>query len=834
MEPRSFIQPRDGPPRTPFFRRGGASSDDSSSTSELDSDPDDLASPSPYASDSEDSFVSSASSQSTSSEASAIGDPLRRTSTPIPPRFVPSGSHASGSTAPLASPASSVPRSTLKLSFALLAARQALESESWHALATSLKNLSALLDTPSTLSALSPLRGTAFFGAGGEALPIAVFVPTLERLVRDLETALDDGRNPAAGKGREYRRTEMSREDAKAFVALRQRWAVDRKNEDGAGTVKGKGKGKVEMEWALIVKELVKNNPPPRCISEHPVPTAHLLRSVETLLLPCSLSRISLANLDLSDVVVTEWAALRHLAEVVEWYLSFALPKSAESVEPVLGREGPSSSEQAGPDAVAKRAKSILDGVKSLDLSKNRLSTLPPYVTSLFPNLETLSLSYNNFSQFPPHLVDFRNLRRLRTKGNPAKRAQRRPPSKGTEVTARTTGNKERRRGKGNKPASLRPVPSSEVVPYVVQRISARRFDVVSSRSKPCRSLLSISAEIVYNDPTLLDSVARPFDRNRAAKLPSDEASTASSLSSSSSSSSSRSASPARSAASCSSGTCSDSVSGISTSRVDAPGHSLPPHLLDLILRSYPCASCDRFVLAPLSDSAHSAVVSDAGTSEHSDFVPAFREQVYHFDPGISVPIASRAPTVGERRPATTDQLIRLAVLSRVGSLAPQTSARAPSFGVRPLSGKGDGRRTTSGLTKLVVGGQNAQEFVLVDMESSLADERNRQDVGGETEVPHERSVSGFEGRGWRFCLSCTAAHLSISPTLKISGGTVRDGEVSTCRCCICQEERRVRGEGPVGREDLERNPQVRADESARESAIRMRMVRWVRRKGRT
>lgn len=111
-------------------------------------------------------------------------------------------------------------------------------------------------------------------------------------------------------------------------------------------------------------------------------------------MLVTSLPKIVLSELDLTCESLL-WEVLNRSEEVLEWYLSF--------------------DEQYKPG----RARTILSGVKSLDLSKNRLSEdLPFFLTRLFPSLETLSLSHNLFTHLPPTITLFPHLRRLKTHGN--------------------------------------------------------------------------------------------------------------------------------------------------------------------------------------------------------------------------------------------------------------------------------------------------------------------------------------------------------------------------------------------------------------------------------
>lgn len=90
--------------------------------------------------------------------------------------------------------------------------------------------------------------------------------------------------------------------------------------------------------------------------SPHSPATSALLTSLEALLLPSSLPRLTLANLGLSSTQLADLETLNRAEEVLQWYLSFE-PAAAPR------REGRPS------------AKEILQSVRSLDLSKNRLTS---------------------------------------------------------------------------------------------------------------------------------------------------------------------------------------------------------------------------------------------------------------------------------------------------------------------------------------------------------------------------------------------------------------------------------------------------------------------------
>ncbi|GAA6014765.1 hypothetical protein JCM10207_006933 [Rhodosporidiobolus poonsookiae] len=377
---------------------------------------------------------------------------------PGPARF-PAGASAAGGPRSGATSA----RSNLKLSLAVLRARHALKAQAYDALASALKSLAA---------ALPPLSSLVSSGTSGNAL--GVFVPLLARLAKDVRDALVGDE-----RGREFRRTKLSREDAKALVALKQRWTAASR---GDGT-KGKGK-EVETDWVTVVEDVVAKNPPPPFFADEPyIPlTAHLLTSLESFLLPSSLPRLSLSDLNLHDRDLTAWPALRRLEEVVAWYLSFA---------------GPSEDAQG-------RARRTLEGVKSLDLSKNKLTTFPLYLARLFPQLETLSLSHNLFPHLPPWITAFSSLRRLRTHGNRLVSSRR----------ALKPLNEKRRREKAYpRRAGTRADARNALAGLREQILWTPPANLLPSSSDALRPLLSISTELtrdlIHSSPA--DSPDRPL-----------------------------------------------------------------------------------------------------------------------------------------------------------------------------------------------------------------------------------------------------------------------------------------------------------------------------------
>ncbi|CDR49614.1 hypothetical protein NBRC10512_000182 [Rhodotorula toruloides] len=383
LRPPAPIQPRGVPP---LFKHPSSSSSSwqSTSTSEasLDSstEEDELSSDE----DLEDDFET----ESHWSSSGISGDEsvwMRRLDLSIGGRAVATGGSGRGGTNGPTRTNSPVARSNLRLSLAVLRARQSLSSQSYESLAGALKSLSSTLPPFPSLTRPSTLAATSENQLG-------IFVPVLARLAKDVRAAI-----LSEDKSREFRRTKLAREDAKALVALRQRWIVGAKDDGTTG--KGKGKEVESADWAAFAEDNVAKNPPPDFLSQdpHTALDAALLTSLESFLLPSSLPRISLSDLALDDSTLSSWPSLRRIEEVAAWYFSFTVATAKEG------------------QAKARRA---LDNVKSLDLSKNRLTIFPFFLTTLFPNLETLSLSHNAFPHLPPWVTLFSSLRRLRTHAN--------------------------------------------------------------------------------------------------------------------------------------------------------------------------------------------------------------------------------------------------------------------------------------------------------------------------------------------------------------------------------------------------------------------------------
>ncbi|ORY91734.1 hypothetical protein BCR35DRAFT_299039 [Leucosporidium creatinivorum] len=471
-------------------------------------------------------------------------------------------------------PGTSQPRSHLKLSLALLRVRQSLSPSytSFDALATALKSLSASLPPPPAISTLG------------------VFIPILERLSRDLEDMLGEEEKGS----REWRRG-LGKEDAKALVGLRQRWG---------GTGKGKQKDGGELDWVGAVRALVAANPPPSFLQPQPAlrrATITSLTSLESLLLPSSLPRLSLANLNLTSSNMKRLDVLDYTEEVLEWYLSFQSPDQESRTT----------------------ARSILLSVRSLDLSKNRLKTLPPTLPSLFPRLETLSLSHNLLRLLPPSITLFSHLRRLKINGNELARRGRtklpRPSRRGSEQGMGEEQWMEfaevEQKGavRGN---------TREVVQVVRARMGRWREasaqfgdegagDLTERREEgnSVESLVEISLQVIRTALLAQEEAGEGYDSPPAAT---------------------------------------EDPSNPSPSDPSSPPSSfsiladLPPHLSRAITHSYTCASCHAFI-SPLSTLSLPSP-SSPPPKPISLHLPPLYERLHHLSPGVSLPTQIRAP----------------------------------------------------------------------------------------------------------------------------------------------------------------------------------------------
>ncbi|GAA5821879.1 hypothetical protein JCM11251_004757 [Rhodosporidiobolus azoricus] len=594
-------------------------------------------------------------------------------------------------------------RSNLKLSLAVLRARQSLATQSYEALAGALKSLSAALPPLSTFSYPSN-------SANGDT-PLGVFIPILQRLAKDVRESLAGDE-----KGREFRR-KLGKEDAKALVALRQRWSGSGKDSVGKGKVK-----ETDGDWVPLVDELVGKNPPPALLSHHHYMslTSKLLTSLEALLLPSCLPRFSLSNLGLNDRDLMAWPALRQLDAVAAWYLSFVVHDV---------------------DGAQRRANKVLQEVRSLDLSKNKLTTFPLYLTRLFPNLETLSLSHNLFPHLPPYVTLFSSLRRLRTHGNRLVSSRKALKPLDGQFTKKKRREKVHPRGAGTR-ANVRDV----LVMLQQQLADFSTFESFPPERNVFQPLFSTCTQLVRE--SVFDTPAEVLAH-------------------------------------------------------------LPQHLRNVVLSSYTCASCRRFILA--------------GTPLH---VLPFSERIHHLDPGISLPTRvpaapSTTPPLSSgsssalfahpyaERPATVEQRILLALLARLDARPPPPP--------RPST-----MRRTSSSTSL---------SSLASTSTTSNGPPRRRPTRRERDWENGKAVlptlviggEGDQGDGYRFCALCAAAHLGLEAELQEVGAQWQ------CRCCVCVEERRIRGGNPV--DESHRDGEETEDGEVRKS--KARVMRWLRRKER-
>jgi hypothetical protein len=209
-----------------------------------------------------------------------------------------------------------------------------------------------------------------------------VFIPILERFSKDLESVLT----------RRQDHQDLGKLNAKALTSLKQKWLKI----DNSTT---------SMNWVKTVRLKVNENPLSNYLqlAETETDSPHtkaLLDSIEKLLLPgCTIpKRFCLSNLSLTDSQLKNWNLLKNLSKLIEWYTSF---------------------NNNNKNDLKDKASLILNSIKSLDLSRNQLSSFPIWLPlNLFPRLTSLSLSHNQFKVLPPCITLFSGLKRLKTNGN--------------------------------------------------------------------------------------------------------------------------------------------------------------------------------------------------------------------------------------------------------------------------------------------------------------------------------------------------------------------------------------------------------------------------------
>ena len=440
--------------------------------------------------------------------------------------------------------------------------------------------------------------------------------------------------------------------------------------------------------------------------------------------MPSSLPRVSLAGLNLTGAYLSRWAALKHARDVLEWYLSF--------------------------DRDPAKAEELLAGVRSLDLSENRLEgqsgqsarvrgwanhmsettamltfgvclcliEFPAWLPSIFPFLETLSLAHNAFRFVPPWITLFHHLRRLRTHGNQLARPGR-----------------QRGRVKHN---------TKEVIREL------RAIPLGTEAGAGLETLVVVCAQVIRNArrDEKEDGLARELSElgldNAEFKAGTKDRT---GLGSRSAASPSRTATPTEGA--------------------------LPLHIERLVHESYECCSCHAFV--PTTSPA---------------FVGPLYERVHHLDPGVSLParlsphspslarpllapapdsspapLMAQPPPLPAAFPSPTSAVHALAIpparpgrASRSSSFASNSPplSTSPSPGVSPVQAAfppAPHRLTLEEKVYLLLMGRglDVTPFVVGDEE------------------------------GYRFCAGCARRHLGV--------------EQGACACGVCVGERRWREE---------------------------------------
>ncbi|GAA5863390.1 hypothetical protein JCM3774_005276 [Rhodotorula dairenensis] len=733
--------------------------------------------------------------------------------------YAPSRSHSKSFSPPLP-----VSRLHLRLTVAILRARHSLGTRSFAHLHAAVSEISVLLPgRPAALAAALRRPDPVASITAAPNTNLSGFVPVLTRLVRDVRAAIAAEED----KGREFRRREMSREEAKALVVLRQRWVVapppsSKSSSTSSGKVhdrKGKGRASEGVDWVEVVETIVTENPPPACLDLSSLPpedsfalaTSSLLTSIEQVLLPCALPRVSLSRLDLDELDLARWAALREVELVVRWYVSFNYAREDRA-------------------ASANKAREVLARVRVLDLSHNRLADLPPFLPRLFPNLEAVSLSHNQFTRFPPCITLFSSLRRLGTDRNrlAAATSTLQPKSAHDRGTASTVAAiTSRCAAEGARKSGVR-ANSREVYPFVIAAVrrtvreatcaaellaysstiprgsrataSSSRLGTSTSEVAPLRSLFSLSAQLAHSQ----------MDRDH------------------------------------------DASTWLGASS------ALPPHLVEAINGSYACASCDRFILPT-----------------DSWLVPPFWERVHFLEPGILVPVATKSRNkvslsrrskshngryeddaeepvehldrAGGPGLATLEQRLLLAVLARdhpSRSAEPYTRSRARPRGATRGSlsdysrcGRQNGRSPGSSSDSTEPEpSQPPSSSSSYDRCPTLPRIRDPPRLPREpVAVTYIVGGRGPHGVGSRYCALCAASHLSPRqeedppPILPLLSEVSRIARVEkgwgeevaglvaawACRCEMCTEEKRVRG---------------LAEEEEEEDIGKGRVLRWLRR----
>ncbi|GAA5986352.1 hypothetical protein JCM10908_003719 [Rhodotorula pacifica] len=486
--------------------------------------------------------------------------------------------------------------------------------------------LLAMFARPTQLSSIETANAKPNFG---------VFVPVLARLVRDVRALLLEEEET----GKEARKG-MSKDDARAVVMLRQRWLPTPSPEVGKGRAAKREED--AYDWVLVVERLAAENPPPLCLSDSNSPsatdpalvpaTSSLLTSLEQLLLPSALPRLSLSYLSLTSLQLARWDALEKVEEVVRWYIGFSYARGDEEL-------------------VRRKAREVLSGVKVLDLSFNRLTDLPSNLPLLFPNLQALSLSHNRFTRVPPLITSFSHLRRLATGRNrlvdPRKALKPVPGGTGSTLDGKTGADKAKGRGKKQKKKKEEEEKKKEppeegahktgvranvkeVYPRVkegltrlVKEVTMAEVLAFAKRPAPTPTPAEDATATENGERTAAASRGVPSLFSLAAQLAQAQLSA--------------------SAASQSPNTAEQGEVSSTTISPSSPDPGLPlllpPHLATILSSSYSCTSCGRFVLGG----------GESPSMRSCWFVPPFWERVHFLSPGILIPFDAGASPSSEQ-----------------------------------------------------------------------------------------------------------------------------------------------------------------------------------------
>lgn len=419
----------------------------------------------------------------------------------------------------------------------------------------------------------------------------------------------------------------------------------------------------------------------------------------------------------------------------------------------------------------------------------------PSFLPRLLPGLETLNLSNNKFRHLPPSITLFSAMRRLKTHGNYlARRGRSKAPRRQQNSLV------DRREGRSDEAISpsrlvfddglnhsgdaTTPTKSNtgQVADLVEIKLRERAHRSTAGtrdsrqrlqRKSRVRSLASLCIEMLRLEMQLQDQSRQSQQGDPGLESSPEEY-----------------------------------KEGIDAdSHLDSPPLSeLPLHLSRALAESYYCASCHRFVTAPLSTPPASAVHITGPSPEQQDgldWLPALFERVHHLDPGVALPApvvhhpsSTRIPPPFPTLSSTLAQPVQgtsanpaqssLSIAAAAASLTGPTSHRPVPHPHSPL--------TTTTTTSCSL---QLEDRVLLALYARSTAELQTLVIGADD---------------WRFCVPCAASHLRVRVD---NDDEDEDGErqvgdrlnrrerergpevqVRTrCQCPVCREERRVKSE---------------------------------------